>query len=79
MNTYIALLRGINVSGQKKIPMAELRELLSKLGLENVQTYILMANMYRLNMGNAIGLIHGDIFIFQMELRQMLQYLNPKR
>ncbi|MFI1773165.1 DUF1697 domain-containing protein [Thalassobellus citreus] len=45
MNTYIALLRGINVSGQKKVPMAELRELLSKFGLENVQTYIQSGNV----------------------------------
>ncbi|PWH83507.1 DUF1697 domain-containing protein [Algibacter marinivivus] len=45
MKTYIALLRGINVSGQKKIPMAELRELLSKIGLKNVQTYIQSGNV----------------------------------
>lgn len=45
MNTYIALLRGINVSGQKKIPMAELRDLLSGVGLENVQTYIQSGNV----------------------------------
>ncbi len=45
MRTYIALLRGINVSGQKKVPMAELRELLSKSGLENVQTYIQSGNV----------------------------------
>ncbi|OBQ51642.1 hypothetical protein VQ01_15150 [Tamlana sp. s12] len=45
MKTYIALLRGINVSGQKKIPMAELRELLSGSGLENVQTYIQSGNV----------------------------------
>ncbi|MEW4923821.1 DUF1697 domain-containing protein [Algibacter sp. 2305UL17-15] len=45
MHTYIALLRGINVSGQKKIPMAELRELLSKAGLKNVQTYIQSGNV----------------------------------
>tara|TARA_R110002049_G_scaffold279949_3_gene459164 strand:+ start:23665 stop:24201 length:537 start_codon:yes stop_codon:yes gene_type:complete len=45
MKTYIALLRGINVSGQKKVPMVELRDLLSKLGLENVQTYIQSGNV----------------------------------
>ena len=44
MNTYIALLRGINVSGQKKIPMAELRKLLSDSGFKNVQTYIQSGN-----------------------------------
>ncbi|GAA3617050.1 DUF1697 domain-containing protein [Flavivirga amylovorans] len=45
MQTYIALLRGINVSGQKKIPMAELRELLTNSGLKNVQTYIQSGNV----------------------------------
>ncbi len=43
--TFIALLRGINVSGQKKIKMAELRETLTKSGLENVQTYIQSENI----------------------------------
>lgn len=45
MNTYIALLRGVNVSGQKKILMAELRDLLADVGLENVQTYIQSGNV----------------------------------
>jgi uncharacterized protein (DUF1697 family) len=46
MNNYIALLRGINVSGQKKIPMAELRELLTKSGFSNVETYIQSGNVF---------------------------------
>ncbi|RNC87679.1 MAG: DUF1697 domain-containing protein [Winogradskyella sp.] len=45
MGTYIALLRGINVGGHKKVPMAELRELLTKSGLENVTTYIQTGNV----------------------------------
>ncbi len=45
MQTYITLLRGINVSGQKKIIMAEFRTLLGKIGLENVQTYIQSGNI----------------------------------
>jgi uncharacterized protein (DUF1697 family) len=45
MKTYSALLRGINVGGHKKVPMAELRELLTKSGLENVQTYIQSGNV----------------------------------
>lgn len=45
MNTYIALLRGINVGGHKKVPMAELRELLANSGLKNVQTYIQSGNV----------------------------------
>ncbi|WP_242155747.1 DUF1697 domain-containing protein [Aestuariivivens sediminis] len=45
MNTYIALLRGINVSGQKKIPMSVLRELWSSLGFQKVRTYIQSGNV----------------------------------
>lgn len=46
MNNYIALLRGINVGGHKKVPMAELRASLTKLGLENVTTYIQTGNIF---------------------------------
>jgi len=45
MDTFIALLRGINVSGQKKIKMADLRKLLEQLGLQEVQTYIQSGNI----------------------------------
>ncbi|MGJ5642539.1 DUF1697 domain-containing protein [Formosa sp. S-31] len=45
MKIYIALLRGINVSGQKKIPMADLRTLMQNLGFENVKTYIQSGNV----------------------------------
>ena len=45
MKTYIVLLKGINVGGHKKVPMAELRELLNKSGFEDVQTYIQSGNI----------------------------------
>lgn len=45
MKTYIALLKGINVGGHKKVPMAELHELLSKSGFKNVKTYIQSGNV----------------------------------
>ena len=40
MKTYIVLLRGINVSGKNKLPMAGLRDLLNQLSFQNVTTYI---------------------------------------
>jgi uncharacterized protein (DUF1697 family) len=43
--TFVALLRGINVGGKKKIAMAELRSLLSSLGFEDVVTYIQSGNV----------------------------------
>lgn len=45
MKTFIALLRGINVSGQKKIKMAELRVHLSELDLRNIRTYVQSGNV----------------------------------
>lgn len=42
---YIALLRGINVSGHKLIPMAELRTLCAEIKLKNVRTYIQSGNI----------------------------------
>ncbi|WP_420712276.1 DUF1697 domain-containing protein [Streptomyces sp. NRRL S-920] len=41
---YAALLRGINVSGHKKVPMAQLRALLEGLGHGGVQTYLQSGN-----------------------------------
>lgn len=45
MKRYIALLRGINVSGQKKIQMAGLRQVLLQGGFTNVSTYIQSGNV----------------------------------
>ncbi len=45
MNHYISLLRGINVSGQKMIKMAELVELYESLGFRNVKTYMQSGNV----------------------------------
>ncbi|CAG9985582.1 unnamed protein product [Clonostachys byssicola] len=44
MTTYVALLRGINVGGRRKVLMADLRELLSSLELDNVRTYLQSGN-----------------------------------
>ena len=43
--TYISLLRGINVSGQKKIIMKDLKALYESLGFANVVTYIQSGNV----------------------------------
>jgi uncharacterized protein (DUF1697 family) len=45
MIKYISLLRGINVSGQKKIKMTELKELYESLKFSNVNTYIQSGNV----------------------------------
>lgn len=40
MQTYIAFLRSINVSGQKLIKMEVLRTILMELPIQNCNTYI---------------------------------------
>jgi uncharacterized protein (DUF1697 family) len=45
MTVHISLLRGINVSGQKAIKMADLRMTYQSLGFENVESYIQSGNV----------------------------------
>lgn len=45
LKKYISILRGINVSGQKKIVMKDLKALYESLGFENVTTYIQSGNV----------------------------------
>jgi uncharacterized protein (DUF1697 family) len=45
MTIFIALLRGINVGGHHTIKMAELKNLLETMGLNNVKTYIQSGNV----------------------------------
>jgi len=45
MKRYIALLRGINVSGQKKILMVDLKALFESIGFKEVRTYIQSGNV----------------------------------
>ena len=45
MKKFIALLRGINVSGQKIIKMSELKLLFEEMGFQDVQTYIQSGNV----------------------------------
>ncbi|MDA0353192.1 MAG: DUF1697 domain-containing protein [Chloroflexi bacterium] len=45
MTVYAALLRGINVGGHHKVPMADLRATCEGFGLRNVSTYIQSGNI----------------------------------
>jgi uncharacterized protein (DUF1697 family) len=45
MATHVALLRGINVGGRNKVPMADLREVVTSLGHTGVTTYIQSGNV----------------------------------
>lgn len=45
MNKYVAFLRGINVSGHHKVPMAELRKEMEKLNFKKVVTLLNSGNV----------------------------------
>lgn len=45
MQTFVALLRGVNVGGHNRVPMAELRTGLARRGMHQVRTYIASGNI----------------------------------
>ena len=45
MTTYVGLLRGINVGGNNKLPMADLRALCEGAGFTDVRTYVQSGNV----------------------------------
>lgn len=44
MPTYVILLRAVNVGSYGKLPMADFRKILSRLGFDKVETYIQSGN-----------------------------------
>lgn len=45
MNTYLGILRGINVGGKNRLKMSDLKALCEKLGFESVETYVQSGNL----------------------------------
>ena len=45
MKRYIALLRGINISGRNKVPMAELKQCFEALDFVEIRTYLNSGNV----------------------------------
>ncbi|RVU55453.1 DUF1697 domain-containing protein [Anaerosphaera multitolerans] len=45
MKRYTAFLRGINISGRNKVPMADLKKEFEKLGFKEVKTYLNSGNV----------------------------------
>lgn len=62
MKRYIALLRGINISGKNKVPMAELKAGVERLGFRGVKTYLNSGNV--LFSSDAVGV---EAFTSQIE------------
>jgi uncharacterized protein (DUF1697 family) len=53
MPRFVALLRGINVGGARKVPMSSLRVLFESLGFTDVRTYIQSGNVEFAGTGTA--------------------------
>ena len=69
MKRYIALLRGINVSGKNKVPMAELKKCFESLGVMEVKTYLNSGNVIFSSADkNVTGLIDQVERMMQREL-----------
>lgn len=62
---YVALLRGINVGGNNKIGMKQLKETFEQAGMQEVVTYI--------NSGNIIFIDHQKRMDAHMELSELLE------
>lgn len=61
MKTYIALLRGINVSAQKMIKMVALLEMFNALKVKNAKTYIQSGNVVFQDKGSDIPALQKKI------------------
>ena len=57
MTHYALLVRGINVGGKNKVFMAELRQELTELGLEKVESYINSGNIFFISTAPKVKLI----------------------
>ena len=61
MNTYIALLRAINLGSHNKVNMPQLRTLFEGLGYEDVETYLQSGNVVFRCAGTEANKLAGDI------------------
>jgi len=82
MTKYIALLRGINVGGKRKVLMADLKVLFARLGFSNITTYIQSGNVIfesqkvedNMLLGQSIQ--NAILETYQFEVPVMIRSLN---
>lgn len=66
MTRYALLVRGINVGGKNKVVMAELRQELTDLGLEKVESYINSGNIFFTSTGPRTQLVEKLEVFFEV-------------
>ena len=59
--TYVALLRGINVGGHRRIAMADLRELMRSLGHPDAITHLQSGNIVFDSAGKEVAKVRGEL------------------
>lgn len=89
MKRYIALLRGINISGKNKISMSELKKGFAELGFAEITTYLnsgnvvfscatddknVIANKIELMIKDSFGLNIPVFIILQEKLQELLNH-----
>jgi uncharacterized protein (DUF1697 family) len=72
VSTYVALLRGINVGGRQKLPMADLRGLLEGLGYADVKTHLQSGNALFGTEGGDAGGAEAHAEVIEREIDRAL-------
>lgn len=71
MSRYVSLLRGINVGGQNKISMVQLKELYETLGFGGIKTYVQSGNVVFSNSGGNVSDVKARI---EREIKRSLGF-----
>lgn len=74
--TYIALLRGINVGGHHKLPMADLRKEMVKLGFKHVKTLLNTGNIIFDGVAGSENMLEEEI---AAHLERVFGFSIPRR
>ena len=78
MKRYIALLRGISISGKNKVPMAKLRKCFESLGVMEVKTCLNSGNViFSSTDGNVTALTDRAEYMMQCEFGLDIFILPP--
>jgi len=91
MSTFVSMLRGINVGGQKRLRMETLREIFEGLGFTNIRTYVQSGNVVFASPIQEPSLLtrriethieqtcgfHVDVFIRQAQELKRILAANP--
>jgi len=73
-NRYVAFLRGINVGGHHKVPMSDLKDVLLKMGYNNITTILNSGNIIFGSSGDDIGTMQKDI---SQQLAEVFKFPVP--